>query len=204
MIPKIEFEYSSVYDEHWKKYLEIYYKAYKDPKTKIIIDHYPTKEKIMNYIKKIKPLWKKEERKILNKISELTKLEWKEEKIKVYMVGKCVPYSDPLTMTFYKNNNDFIDVLTHELIHQIQSQNSKTYHKWALYVEKRYKKESPLTRRHILLHAVHKELYLKLLGKSRLNRNLKKSVKKSYKRAWEIVENEGYENIIKKFREVTK
>ena len=100
--------------------------------------------------------------------------------------------------------NDFIDVLTHEIIHQIQSQNSKIFKKWVKYLEKNYKDEKRRTQSHILLHAVHKKIYLTLFDKKRFKRNLKRSHRKSYIRAWEIVNNEGYEEIIKKFRKVMK
>ena len=204
MIPKITFRYSEIHDEMMKLQLETAYVAYKKPKTKKAVENYPSPKRIKNYILKIEPLWKKQEKRILQEISKLTNLHWIEKIIKVYVVGNFRPYSDPLTVRLENNPKDFIDILTHELIHQIQSQNSKIFKKWLAYMKKKYKKEKRRTKSHILLHAVHKMIYLRLFNKKRLNRNIKRSYRDSYKRAWEIVEEEGAENIIKKFREVIK
>ena len=57
------------------------------------------------------------------------------------------------------------------------------------------------TKNHIFVHALHKEIYLKLFDEKRLKRDIEKCQKhEDYKRAWEIVEKEGYKNIIKEFR----
>lgn len=206
MIPKIEFRYSSIYDEFNKKYLETYYKAYKKPKTKILLKKYPSQKKLENYIKKIKPLWKNKEKKILTEIAKITGLKWREKKIRVYLVGKCIPFSDPLTMPPYKDKDEFIDTLTHELIHQIQMQaDDKLWKKWWAYIKQNYGKELRKTKSHILLHAVHWEIYLRLFNKRHLEENIKKSSRNEpYRKAWEIVQKEGHENIIKKFKELTK
>jgi hypothetical protein len=174
----------------------------KDPRTKKILDEYPSNKKIINFINKIRPLWEKDEKRILKEISKITGLKWKHKVVRVYLVGNCMPYSDPLTMYPYKNKTVFMDVLTHELIHQIQSQNSEIFQKWVKYMKIKYKGEILKTKSHIFLHAVHKELYLNLFNKKRLEMNLKRSQKKAYKRAWEIVQDEGSENIIAKFNEI--
>jgi hypothetical protein len=197
---KINFEYSGVYDNFWKNYLELYYKVHKNPKTRKILNSYPSGNKLKNYVDSIENYWRKDEKIILSAISKITGLKWKEG-IKVYLVGKCIPYSKPLTMYPHKTKQDFRDVLIHELIHNIQSQNSEIYKKWAKFVKNKYKDESKLTRRHIFLHAVHKKIYLELFNKNRLKKNIEKSNhSKPYKRAWEIVEREGHENIIKRFK----
>ena len=113
--------------------------------------------------------------------------------------GKC--FSDPLTVKIYKNKNDFIDTLTHELIHQLQIQNHKKMTKWWEYLNKKYENDTKLTKSHILLHSVHNEVYLKLFDKNRLKRNIRIDKEyEDYKRSWEIVLKEGYKNIINEFR----
>lgn len=87
-------------------------------------------------------------------------------------------------------------------MHQIQFQNSERTKAWWKYIETKYKKESRLTKNHILLHAVHWQLYLNLYNKSRLERNMKSDEEHTdYKRSWEIVQREGYKKIISDFRE---
>ena len=69
----------------------------------------------------------------------------------------------------------------------------------------KYRDESIMTKNHILLHAVHKKLYLKFFNKGRLNNDIKNCQNwEDYKRSWEIVEKTGADNMIRKFKEVVK
>ena len=199
MLPKIKFVYSSIYDSGYRnsKWVNEFLKKKKQK--------YPIEKQILSYIKYIEKHWKKDEKKILKEISKITGLKWKEKEIKCYVIGFGRPISDPLTLGICKYKNDFIDTLTHELIHQIQFQNEKKWPRWGKHLANKYKKELFMTKAHIFLHAVHWKLIEKLFNKKRLNKsiNFDKNFK-DYKRAWEIVEEEGHEDIIKKFRELTK
>ncbi len=199
MIPKIRFRYSSIYDSTYRnsKFIK---KLLKERN-----ESYPSQKKILKYISQIKPIWEKQEKKIFKELSKITGLKWKEKEIICYVIGFGRGLSDPLTMKLYKNKNDFIDTLTHELIHQIQFQNEKKWPKWRKHLSKKYKKESRSTKSHISVHAINKKIYLRLFNKNRLKRDIKRCQKfLDYKLAWEVVEEEGHENIIKKFRELTK
>lgn len=204
MIPKITFTYSTIYDEFHKKYLITYYKAYKDPRTKKNLKKYPSQKEIESYISKIEKLWIKDEKSILKAIEKVTGLKWKDKEIKVYVVGKCIAFADPVTMPVFKDKDDFIDTLTHELIHQIQKQTEdEKFDKWIKYVNKKYKNELKKTRSHIFLQAVHAKILLEIFGEKRLYKNVQKSIKEAYVKSWKIVEEEGYENIIEKFKKIT-
>lgn len=193
--PKVIFKYSSVYDrrcrEDWLR---------KDKKG------YPSKRKILNYIKKVEKLWRKKEKEILKEISKITKLKWREKSINCYLVGRVRPFSLPLTMPIFERKaNDFIDVLTHELIHNIFTQNQKYLKKSWNFFNRKYKKESQVTRIHILVHAVHSHIYMEFFGEKRLKRNIKRLVfRQDYKRAWDIVQKQGYHNIINEFVKMVK
>ena len=104
-IPRIEFKYSWIYDQNWKEWIKLYRRQ---------LQQYPSEKKIQNFIKKVEPLWRKEEKKILQELSKITGLPWKVKTIICYVVGGCRPFSDPLTIRIFKNPNDFIDTLTHE------------------------------------------------------------------------------------------
>ncbi len=183
-MPKIIFRYSWIYDQIWK-----------GNKKK-----YPSQRKILDYIKEIEKLWKRYEKKILSELSKISHLKWKSKFIYCYIVGRCKPFSDPLTIPVYKNKNYFIDVLTHELIHQLFIQNLRQSKKAWAYIFKKYKKESHTTKIHIPLHAIHTHIYLKFYGEKRLNRDIKLiSFLRDYKKSWEIVQREGYQNIIREF-----
>ena len=154
MIPKIVFRYSWVYDIKNKERLDEYRKNLS----------YPKQAKIENYIKEINKEWKKIERRILFHISKITKIKWKEKEIICYVVGRTMPISEPLTMEIYEKRIDwFIDVMIHELIHRLFCQNDKTI---GLFynLSKKYKKDYGTTV-HIVLNAIHKDVYLKFFNK---------------------------------------
>ena len=200
MIPKIEFRYSDVYDRNYResKSIQNYLKKRKEK--------YPSRKEIIRYMKKGEILWRKFEKKILTEISRITRLKWKERRIICYIVGVGRPFSEPLTIrTYGKLWDRFIDVLTHELIHNIFNENDGKYMKWYNYVFKKYSKELRATKTHIALCAVHWKLLLKLFDEERLKKEIKRYRKDlDYKRAWEIVEEENPDVILNKFYKLTK
>ncbi|MFH1503651.1 MAG: hypothetical protein ABIE36_03265 [Candidatus Diapherotrites archaeon] len=198
MIPKIEFRYSDIYDRRYRESKDIQTRLKKKKQ------EYPSRKEIVKYMNKAERLWKDYERDILKEISKITKLNWKEKKIICYVIGCGRSFSEPLTVrTFKKDFNTFIDTLTHELIHQISSQDEVRYMKWHNYVLKHYSKELRITKTHILLCAVHWEILEKMFGKKRLEKEIKRHEKPiDYKRAWKIVEEEGVDNILKKFYKI--
>ena len=85
--PKINFKYSWIYDQTWK---DLFGKK-----------NYPSPRVILSYTKKMENLWRREEKRILQELSRITHLNWQEESINCYVVGKCKPFSDPLTLHIY-------------------------------------------------------------------------------------------------------
>ena len=67
-----------------------------------------------------------------------------------------------------------------------------------------FPEETSSVKSHVVVHSVLKYIYLDILrDKERLERNINNSKKHStndYIRAWEIVEKDGYIEIIKKFK----
>ena len=189
MIPNIEFRYSYVYDEVWSDIV-------KDKK-------YPSSKKVLTCLKKGEKLWKREERRVLSELSKVTGLSWEAGSIPCYVVGKCIPFSDPLTVPIFPQTDYFLDVLIHELIHQLfmQEGNLERADKSWKYISKEDAHYSPNTRVHIMLHAVHSHIYLKFYSKKRLERDKRLVYKVSdYKIAWKIVEEKGYEKILADFK----
>ncbi|MGV8150320.1 MAG: hypothetical protein ACP5NV_01190 [Candidatus Woesearchaeota archaeon] len=191
MIPKITFVYSAVYDRRCRSAFE---KG--NPK-----ELYPEEDEIMQYIKNAEKKWRTIEKRILKGISNSCKLLWKEN-IKCYVVGKIRPFSDPLSICIYDDINIFIDVLVHELIHQILTQNYLQKKKYLDVFTKRYAKESLVTRNHILVHAIHKKIYMKYFNEKRLLDDIGRCIDHDYKRSWDIVQEYGYEKILKEWRMV--
>ena len=92
MVPKVIFRYSWIYDElrreKWKK------KS----------NYYLSPRKVLNYVRKAEKFWRKDEKKILIELSKLTKLKWEEKEIHCYVVGRGIAFSDPLTVSIFRNN----------------------------------------------------------------------------------------------------
>ena len=65
------------------------------------------------------------------------------------------------------------------------------------YFKRKYKKESFTTKIHIPLHALHSHIYYKFFNEKRLKRDVKEmSQLPDYKKSWQIIQEEGYQNII--------
>ena len=71
------------------------------------------------------------------------------------------------------------------------------------YFYNNYKNESPLTIRHISLHAIHVHTYLKFFNEERMERDIKIE-HNDYVRAWEIIQKEVHENIVRELMNRTK
>lgn len=201
--PKVIFQYSWIYDQNWQDWIKIY------PiwKKKLKKSKWPSPIQVRTYIKKVEKIWRKHEKKVMTEISKTIGLKWTED-VKCYVVGHARAFSDPFTMSMAKDPNDFIDTLIHELMHQIlavQKGNRKRTSKAWDYIYKNYQKEFITTKNHIPVHAIHKHIYLKFFGNKRLQKDIKSCQKwPAYKISWEIVEKEGYENIIREFRKRIK
>ncbi|NYZ79622.1 hypothetical protein H0N95_00020 [Candidatus Micrarchaeota archaeon] len=161
---------------------------------------------VRKQIKLIESAWAKLEGNVLKEMPRATGLKWKVKEIRCYVNSYGVPFSDPLTITILtktgskKTMDRIIDNLVHELIHVFLS--TSGFKSSQL---KKFKKESPLTRTHIFVHALHKHILLKFFGEERLRKtvdfsNKIKSEKPEYARVWEIVESKGFENIIKEIK----
>lgn len=192
MIPEIKIRYSWIYDSKWRE-------IYKLRKGKEV---YPKWERVARYSREIKNPWKRIEKRVLRGISKISGLKWKEKEIIVYVVGRCRPFSIPLTIPMKEDKKDFIDILVHELIHNIFTQNRKIFERYRRYANKKYKKLDMSTLNHIPLFAIHKKILLESFSKKRVEKELEKAGKSKhpeYKKAWDIVEKEGYKEIIEEF-----
>ncbi len=193
LIPTLKFKYSWIYDQNWKNWL----KLYKLTPINLSVDQ------ILRRIEKIQKIWSKHEHNILKEISTTSHLPWKEEEITCYVVSRCIPFSDPLTIDANRSDETkTIDILTHELIHRIfvQEGNMQKSQKAWDYFQKKYSGQSLNVITHILLHAIHMHIFLKFFDRKRLEREIKilKHLD-DYRRAWEIVLKEGYQRIITDF-----
>lgn len=139
--------------------------------------------------------------KILRELSKVTKLRWYEREIICYITAGIVSFSDPLTLSLKKDVDHMLDVLTHELIHRLLSEEKnwqKIHRNWKRLMSE-YKKEEQKVRTHIVIHAIHAHIFKKFFGANRFAgelQNVRDSGKSAYIRAWGIVKRDGYKEII--------
>ncbi|KKQ21266.1 MAG: hypothetical protein US33_C0006G0016 [Parcubacteria group bacterium GW2011_GWC1_36_9] len=163
----------------------------------------PQKKEIANRIKNYRIEWAKQEDKILQGICKILDLDFKRNIIDVHIVsGNPRDFSEPLIMKGGYTPEDFVDTLSHELIHILLQDNVEKIPITIL--SKMFPKESNLTKNHIITYATLKYIYLEIFkDESKLNKNIKKSLKSSlpdYSRAWKIVEEKGYGQLIIEFK----
>jgi len=189
MIPRIIFRHSHSYD-----------KVFKDMSR---ANNYPNEKKVIEYIKDVQKIWNKIGRKILIEMQRISKLRFNDNKIVCYVVGRAIPFADPLTVPIYwKDHNYFIDTLIHELIHLLFTQEGnlqKSKKSWG-YIFTKYKNETFDTKIHIPLHAIHTHIYTMFFSMERLEHDIIELYNlHAYRRSWEIVNKDGYQKIIEEF-----
>lgn len=163
----------------------------------------PPKEEIIQQVKRYKEEWVKYEEKILRGLIQTTGLDFKNQIINVHIVsGNPRQISNPLIIKSGFLPSEFVDVLTHELIHKLFSNNSDKF-SWSILTEM-FPEESRTAKNHIFTHAVLKYIYLDILkDKPRLDKNIirsNNSTDDGYSKAWKIVEKRGYNELIKELK----
>lgn len=167
----------------------------------------PTQEEIFKRIEDYKKEWSKYETKILKSICAVFNLRFKRNMIDVYIVsGNPRQLSAPIIIKSGFSPNEFVDSLSHELIHKLFEDNGKRI-PMSIFDEM-FPGETNAVKNHVVVHSALKYIYLNILkDDERLERNInssKKHTTSDYLRAWEIVEKEGYVEIIKKFKSKIK
>ncbi len=151
--------------------------------------------------------WKPYESKILKGMTDIIDLSFRQHIVDVYIAPWFHAFSDPMVIGVMRSPDEFIDVLTHELLHRLLTDSTLLSHETKLLDE--WKKlfganNSFVTTVHIPVHAIHKAIYLDVLGDaSRLERDIAQNVKhqaKDYIAAWDYVQDKDYREIIEKLK----
>ena len=150
----------------------------------------------LKYRQALQKKWDKIERKIFDTMSNVSGLEWQKPVIDCYVVQRTIPFSIPLTIPMHPDLDDQLEVISHELAHNLVVQNIE---KIKRYRSAKYGKLSRTAQIHVLIHAILKEVYLQVFGEKKTLEIIKTydELSSDYKKAWEIVEKEGAKNIIK-------
>jgi hypothetical protein len=194
---KLEFRWSFIYEEQHHPGEFDFQKIEKETK---------------DFINSLEKDWKPIEKEVLNYIEEITKLKFKSDKINCYVIHTStkLPISDPLTIaisfktgeeTFTLEKKRFLDMMIHELIHNILIENEEETDNYFKELFSGMYDENWNVSIHVLVHAIHKKIFDKFFDKERIEEELEtSSYFPDYKKAWEIVEKEGEDKIIEKFR----
>ncbi|HVZ11156.1 MAG TPA: hypothetical protein VG941_01965, partial [Candidatus Paceibacterota bacterium] len=185
MIPKTQFHHSPTYEEHLIKPAGLV----------------PLKNDVLyRDTRKLELKWQKIEKKILQEISKITGLPWRESHIYIYITSNESWFSEPLTLSITRDTNTLLQILVHELIHRIISENENWMairNRWYKLMGK-YEEEKLNARIHIPIHAIHRQIFLVFFGQKALQSEIERMKDDpDYARAWELVERDGYKNIIR-------
>jgi len=192
----VSFRYSPIYDDQCRAAFNLlpkHERPYPDAKTTTAFMHRLEKE------------WRKNEQDVFNAIQKYSGVTWTVREHVCYVVGSGIPFSDPLTMPVFAPQApiDYAsDVLCHELIHRnlIEAAFSAKWKRSFAKLKRHYPKDTENTLVHVIVHAIHEQIFLSLFSEERLKRDKRiMSIHTDYHRAWEIVEKIGAKKIIETY-----
>lgn len=169
-------------------------------------------DEYQKYTEEYRVEWKKHESKTLTFTQDTLGLEFYNSIIDVSLAPCFTGGSDPLLLGFTYEPDEFVDALTHELLHVLLTDNKimsikGKYEQYDLKTEWEslfgfeYDFDALV---HVPVHAVHKKIYLELLKEetrlAREKNNLEKNKAASYQKAWDYVDKHGADSIIEKLK----
>lgn len=192
----INIKFAKLLDPYMRDWIQLKYPDYV----------FPTLEEVKEKTKLFRAEWDKNGQKILQALYDATGFEFKRNIIDVYIVSATNrDMSAPLIIRSRYTAQEFIEVITHELIHVLFGDNN--FHPG-------FEEENSTTRNHIYLYAILKHIYLDLLKQPEIfQKEITKytpenlvlhPVNADYARAWQIVEEKGYMNLIKEVKDFVK
>jgi hypothetical protein len=165
---------------------------------------YPSGGTIREYMARVSDEWKPKKRRILSRLSSSSGLPWQESMIICYLTGRGVPLSDPLSIPVYEGHTEtFIERLTHALCQRLVMHPRNLEHRSAFWESmfRSLSEDGVKVSYMVPVNALFQDIRARYLGagtlaegESLVTRNL------DYRRAWEIVNNIGPEDIIKRLR----
>lgn len=191
--PFVTFRFSSIYNEQCRTTFENLPKHDRP---------YPDEKTILIFLGRLKKEWQKHEQLVFKAIEHYSGIKWTTKEHVCYIVGSGIPFSDPLTLPVFAPQApiEYVsDVLCHELIHRnlIETAFESRWKKIFTKLKKKYPKDNENTLVHIIVHAIHEQIFLNLFSEDRLKRDKRiMSAHPDYHRAWKIVEDVGAEKII--------
>jgi hypothetical protein len=163
------------------------------------------KETVDRVLSTAADVWDKDGGRIITELSDVAGLPWQEDKIPCYLVSDCFySFSDPLTVPLSKHSPEepgFVDIVSHELIHRLLHSNEDCLKDVKQFVKQTFPDIKPKTEVHLILYGIQSQAWQNLFGDER-RQNLIATVPeiKSYQKAWQMVQEIGYEKVVDEFR----
>jgi hypothetical protein len=156
----------------------------------------PSRDSVLRHVKKYNQIWDTHGTKILRSLEKCTGMKFHRTLIPVYVVsGNPRAFSDPLVITSRYDGSDFLDTLTHELIHCLFVDNGIS----AQAVRKVFPHEDETVSAHIPVYAILEHVFKDVLkiGYDHLQRCDDSKINLAYKNSIRIVRSRGYKAILK-------
>jgi hypothetical protein len=199
-LPRILIRYSPLLDEHYRVMTKHRWPKYFKKNLK---NRYPSEKSIRNVADSFQKTWEPVAASLLTAMQEITSLKFNEREVVAYVVGAGRAQSDPLVLPSTYSPTHIIGVLAHELLHRLFTYNTAG-HNEDIEAPKLYPQEKPTVAVHAILHAHLEYLYREILKRPDLLTWDIQSSKRhgDYARAWDIVAEKGYLNILKDIAKV--
>lgn len=167
-----------------------------------LIDHKGVDEVVAGY----QAAWKPYEKRVIEGMYETLGLEFRQNIIDVHIAPWFNAFSDPMVIGVMNKPDRFVEVLTHELLHRLLTDNTLTQHgtKYGIEWKKLFGKEHDfVTLVHIPVHACMQALFDDVLSEPERTRNDRELSQQwdGYRKAWAYVDEKGYHTIIKQLRD---
>jgi hypothetical protein len=194
-MPKIDVKYARFLDPVFKAYVA------SDPRWKDVV--VPTEDEVKEHIARYREAWDQVGPRMLEGACDVLGLSFDRPVIDVYVVSlNPRSFSDPIVIKSGHEPREFPSVLMHEFLHRLFSINIDRVYKEIF--SEMFPNETTTTQNHVVVHAVLKYLYLDVLHDEVMFAAHKERSKthptSDYARAWEIVDEQGYKNIIESFK----
>ncbi|MFB6212758.1 MAG: hypothetical protein ABEI53_03025 [Candidatus Magasanikbacteria bacterium] len=201
--PKIIFKYAYPLDSNRRRLFE-----------KKNLGEYPEFDEVKKEVSKWKNFWKdfNKDNRVIEKIIDLTGLVYPHD-IEAFVIGAGLnPMSTPLILPMQRMGNDYCqtkgeraEIIMHEILHKFvgdPEMSPKTEEYWDTLREK-YSEEPTKTQNHIIIYALLIKLFEKFLPEENIEDFVNEDFSR-YVKALEIAQNEGADNLIEEFQELTK
>lgn len=188
MSPSMEFIYSKPYDELARKafpYLPVL-----------------ERQEIKRRTDDLNGMWAENGPEIMETAQKVIGMSWEQAQYQCYLVTGPVGFALPLTIGFYAGSKyTTFDILIHELLHIYFLEYSAKYPEKHREATATYGSESVIAWSHVPINALQDYIYTQLGWAERLKAVRKRhDAHSDYRRAWELVDQDESEEILKKLR----